>query len=227
MTEFTPTIEQIEPATVIAARWWADRLRESAGVVAELPMFDQAGLMRDTEDGLKRAVFVDIFSQMARDKSSVTASHCDDFQKRLHERIRHELYHDSRHCWRDVGGWDDGGPDLHLSVDYSPDEILLNMLRDAGVDRNMAEMFGLPHKTDMRVSARRVEVSHGYGASWRYIYGPAWGCTRAEQSANDEARYVAREEYSKWLGTLSCEERNEVDPIFSDRRPKWQGPVRW
>lgn len=220
---FRPTLGQSSAAAAVAARWWSDRLRESAGVAAAPPMFDAAGLARGSID---KAVMMDFFSQKIREKSGVTADHCDRFEKLLGESILDYIYNvDCRNCWRDCRGFDDGGPDAYLTVDYHPCEMLLTAMRAADVSKNMAEMFGLPHKTDMRASARRIEVSHGYGSPWVEIYGPLWGCTREEYDTHDARRRQANLEYYTWLQTLSHEERDRVDPVLSFSCPVWQGPV--
>jgi hypothetical protein len=167
---------------------------------------------------------LDYICTQLRAESGTTAAHCDTFEDLLQTAIGAHLASDRNH-WRDCHGWDDGGPEMLLCVDYQPDQTLLTALRAADVERNMAEAVGLPLKTDMLVSARRVEVSHGYGAPWTCIYGPLWGSTRAEYQHHDEKLYQAQVWYATWLRTLMPEDRDLVDPVLGPQRPRWQGPV--
>ena len=54
---------------------------------------------------------------------------------------------------------------LTFDCDYAPDRILTEVAIEAGVNP-----AGFPWKTTMNVTAEKVEVSFGYGASWQTIY---------------------------------------------------------
>lgn len=143
----------------------------------------------------------------------------DDVRTRFDELLRNEIVRliegEPNTLIRDRSGFDDGGPRVKLRVDYQPDEVLfraldgssaLDIMDDYDVHLAMMLRPPLPQKTTMTVSARRVIVSHGYGAPWVEIWGPAWGATYEEQRRADAYRMDAQEPvFEAWI----------------DARPRW------
>ncbi len=172
--------DAIGRSAATAAAWWAGRLR------------DGAGIGRNGDDSI-RGVMAEGMIGLIRKKAPPTEENCDRFEDLLRERIIAILHTDGSgaRCYWDNNGWDNGGTDLCLRVDYHPDEVLLAALSDAGVDRNVAEIAALPLKTTMRVSARRVMLVAGYGAQWKEIDGPRWGCSREEHDRVESVRSQA------------------------------------
>jgi hypothetical protein len=141
---------------------------------------DGAGI-GDNGDRSFNGVIAAGLTDMLRQRHPPTEDNCVTFERSLRHAIIEELLHgDARTCYRDVCGWDDGGPDLRFGVDYQPDPILeLSLL--ANVHESIVRSAALPLKTRMFVSARRVLVGHGYGSKLVEIYGPAWGPSLADE----------------------------------------------
>ena len=176
------------PAAV-AAKWWADRLRDAAGVG------DNGA--RDHSSSMAFGL-----TALLRDRHPPTEENCEVFERELARAIVTLIDRDDRSCYRDVSGFDDGGPCVRLGVDYHPDAVLHGALLEAGVHESVASTSALPLKTVMRVSARRVIVAHGYAQPWREIWGPAWGCSYAEQQTADLYRGSAGEsEHEAWCAS--------------------------
>jgi len=133
---------------------------------------------------------------MIRARHPPTDEHCAKFERELAHAIATLIERNDPSCYRDVSGFDDGGLCVVMTVDYHPDRLLHAALIEAGVHQSVASTASLPLKSSMRVSARRVLVIHGYGQSWSEIWGPAWGCTLAEQQAVD--RYRGEVEKAVW-----------------------------
>lgn len=190
----------------VAAAWWASQLRSAAG-------------KGDNGSDDRISMMAMGMTSLIHSKHPPTEENCERFESDLARRIAEILETDGAdyRCYWDNQGWDDGGVDLVLSVDYHPCEVLLSALEVAGVDRNVREIAALPLKTTMRVSARRVLLGAGYRAPWREIHGPVWGCTYAERQSVDLVR--DRNHVATWDRWHSA---GAVGPRLSD----WQGPVR-
>lgn len=205
MDRFKPELEQIEPAARAAAKWWADRLRDGAGV-GDNGGNDRGSILAGGLIGMLRAT------------ACPTPENCDKFETLLVTAICEALA-DETGCYRDVGAYYDGGPDLRMSVDYHPDRILRDALLAAGVGSQVISMAALPMKTRVFCSARRVTVSHGYAATHVEIYGPIYGLTRAEVDAAARYQYAQLTEYYAWRDALPSDERSD------EGWPEWQGPL--
>ena len=152
-------------AATAAASWWAKRLADGAGV-------------GDNGDRSLPNLMARTLCQMTREKMTITPEICAAFATHLRDRILADMVIGSGRCTRDVFGYFDAGPEVDLDIDYHPTRNLVDSLVAAGIDKSDAgSMSILPLKTDMRVSARRVLVKHGYGADHVEIWGPAWGPT--------------------------------------------------
>ncbi len=171
--------ESARLSAACAAAWWAGRLRDASGV---------------GDNGAReiQSVMACAMTRMIRDRNPPTEANCERFEIALRRRLVESLTSQVGigSFYYDHSGWDDGGIDVCMRVDYHPDPILLECLAIAGVERNIAEVAALPLKTTMRASARRIILAHGYAAPWVEIYGPAWGSTRAEHAATEAARSV-------------------------------------
>lgn len=186
-----------------AAKWWAERLRDGAGI-------------GNNGSADPSSVMAGFMVSILRDRHPPTTENCAAFERLLAAAIARALNERDPICYYDSSGFDDGGPCLALSVDYNPDRLLYACLIEAGVHESIASMSALPLKTRMRISARRVLVSHGYGKQLSELWGPAWGCTIAEQAAADLYRSEASEiAESAWLDA----------PAPRWRQQEWKGCV--
>jgi len=177
----------LRDAAAAAAKWWADRLRDAAGV-GDNGSRDPSSLMAGG------------FIALIRAKSPPTEDNCVRFERELTHAIATLIERHDQSCWPDLSGFDDGGPCVRLRVDYHPCPVLYGALLEAGVHESVADTAALPLKTNMRVSARRVLLAHGYGSPWHELWGPAWGSSFAEQQAADLYRSRAGEaEHEAWM----------------------------
>lgn len=164
-------------ASAAAARWWADRLRDGAGI-------------GDNGSDDPSSVMAMGLTYLIRKQCPITPEICTRFERILTEKLvdGFETAQVTGNHWNDSSGFDNGGVCLQPSVDYGPTKELYDALIEAGITENVAHSAALPLKTHMRVSARRVLVAHGYGARYVEIYGPVWGCSYKEQSRADNYR---------------------------------------
>lgn len=170
-----------------AAKWWADRLRDGSGIgnngSNDLNSIAAGGMM-----------------ELIRSRHPPTEKNCASFEHELTRAIDTLINRDDPECWRDTSGFDDGGQCVVFRVDYHPDDILYGALIESGIHDSVARTSALPLKTNMRVSARRVLVAHGHANPWRELWGPAWGCSFAEQKSADEYRAKEAEiEQNAWM----------------------------
>lgn len=195
---------QVENASKVAAAWWADRLRSGVGL---------------GENGADdpQSVMAGGFVRLARLRYPIFEETCLRFEQLLTEKIIAE-FGNERRLREDLDGFDFGGPLVELGVDYNPCPLLYDALVESGVSENMAGMMVLPWKTRMRVSRRRVLLRAGYGADEEEIYGPVWGCTKAQQVKVDSYRIDQMND--AW-------EAHEKQGYSKDTRPgyDWSGPV--
>jgi len=210
-TSFDPSDPKlIRASAVVAAKWWADRLRDGAGV---------------GDNGEKsQAAMSDMLTNLIRQNHPITAKNCEDFEVYLSAAIITAIKTESDLCYRDQGPWYEGGPCLRFGVDYHQDLILRSTMLDAGVHESVVGMAALPWKTKMFCSARRVLIAHGYGARRVEIYGPIWGPTHAESEYDSVYRYNQLDVFfHPWFDNLSGKEKREVRG--QSWTTEWVGPV--
>ena len=173
----TPTQreEYLRGAARAAAKWWADRLRDGAGIG------DNGALDANS-------IAAAGFTLLIRARHQPTEDNCARFERELERAICLLVSTEDYRCYRDCPGFDDGGSCLVLSVDYHPCDVLHGALIEAGIHASVASTAALPLKTAMWVSARMVRVAHGYGAPQQEIWGPAWGSSIAEHRATSRYR---------------------------------------
>lgn len=213
-------------AALVAARWWSDRLADGAGVGDNGAC---GGLNRELH--LPSLISMGMSQKIREGK--ITAEHVEKFRQLLRA-VLLESYMNGNHFYVDgCCGWHSGGPDVTLSVDYHPEPMLYQSLLGAGVPDYVARSSALPLKTNMRVSARRVIVGHGYQAPWVEIYGPGWGCSYEERGRAENARYEAYERSCRkpWEEAIVAKYGPKWNyGMFDDRPPQydqWQGPVKY
>lgn len=198
-----------QTAGLVAATWWADRLRDAVGV-------------GDNGDNTDVSMLAGGMMQIIRSRNPPTAENIARFQSILAAKTAaaFEAIGDGRgtsvnigcNWYYDEAGFDDGGPDLCLSVDYHPSAMLYDSLIEAGIEKNVANVAALPLKTSMKVSRRRILVKHGYGALFVEIFGPLWGCTYDEQTAADSHR-------QDMVTQAAYDEQDHYFPLH------WSGPL--
>jgi len=157
-------------------------------------------------------------TQMIREKHPPTEANCVRFETVLRDRLVELLSSDNpdaRH-YRDHNGWDDGGVDIVLSVDYHPCATLDAALEAAGIHESIRSMAALPLKTITRTSARRLMIKHGYGARWTDAER-LWGCSREEIDAYAAARDVHVNRVWEALHEMDMRGTSAED---------WQGPIK-
>lgn len=184
----------------VAAKWWADRLRSTAGIgdngARDISNMMAMGMVR-----------------MIRDRCPPTEENAKRFEAELVARLEdafiridaYEAIPHPRGAPPDVGagwyfdnaGWNDGGVDISLKVDYHPDPLLYDALVAAGISENVAGIAALPLKTHMRASRRRIVVSEGYGAPNIEIVC-LWGTSKDDQSAASQTHEASDEAYEAW-----------------------------
>ena len=139
-----------------AARWWADRLRDGAGVG------DNGG--RDPQNNAARRL-----ANVLRNSVVITEGMCARFEAELLDKLvrwmtGHPTGHHAPSYYERVCRGDDGALGLEIEIDYHATGMLLCALIAAGVDPVMADSYVLPLKTRMEIYPSRVLVRHGAAA---------------------------------------------------------------
>ena len=127
----------------VAARWWANKLRDRVTV-------EDAGLRPEA-----MKVFADLKEQMP----PIAPESADRFEAALQQLIQSEFV--------ETESWKQGEFSSFLRVDYWPDRMLSSALQTAGIQPSQS---GLPAKTIMWVEPGSVSVKAGYSAQRMNVY---------------------------------------------------------
>ncbi len=220
--------ELLIAAARAAAEWWTARLRDGAGIG------DNGG--RDPANTMAR-----VLVRHARNGAEITEQTCEAFRAHLEQSLHDALsyrgsFQETYHQRRSVEqrGWDGGSASISLDIDYHATGVLYDACRAAGLSDYVADSCALPLKTRMAVSARVVEVAHGYGAKWKTIHGPVWGASveehdraatyRDAQVKLSHARW-SEEMDAKYGANRTYETLRAAGESFGASSYDWSGPV--
>jgi len=140
-------MNEIKPEIAVAAKWWADQLRDTP--------------KHDNGDAFQSAFATVTASMLKRP----TSEQVERFETELATALSSALGF-SGDSWReDDPMWASGA--RVIGVDYHPDQILEDALNAAGIGDGFCL---LPFKTLMWIDPNSVNVAQGYGARSEPIY---------------------------------------------------------
>lgn len=161
----------MEQEIAVAAKWWADKLRN--GSTADL------GGSRDKGAALSEMMLLLLKSS----SDPIPSETIDRFEALLRNEIRKQIGDN----WKPENPeW--GAYNRVVSVDYHPCESLSNAYHGVGLDNDMAD---LPMKTVMRINPGKVTVAEGYGANFVTIYEAGAPSLTADATPDQLAAFMS------------------------------------
>lgn len=136
----------IEKEAEVAAEWWKNNIG--------------SGAKHDNGD-----LFQSLFMQMLSANYQIPDSKKEEFKEALKTAIIQEYESRGRLYGRVQLSFEKNCPEVYLSVDYDPDELLFAVARESGLSGRI-----FPVKTKMLIRQGSVKVSAGYGKDFEEIF---------------------------------------------------------